>query len=197
MAKVKVLIEGYAKEVEGGWLASSTTTLIEDKGKKIVVDPGTNRRLLLENLKKQGLTPDDIDMVFLTHFHIDHILLAGIFEMATVLDKETIYEEDEETEYEGKIPGTNLKVIPTPGHADEHATIIAETDKGKVAVAQDLFWWTKDQLQETDDAKALIERDDPFVKDMKALKESRRKILEIANWIVPGHGKMFKSPSKK
>lgn len=30
MAKVKVLIEGYAKETKNGWLASSTTTLIED-----------------------------------------------------------------------------------------------------------------------------------------------------------------------
>jgi len=29
MAKVKVLIEGYAKEIEDGWLASSTTTLIK------------------------------------------------------------------------------------------------------------------------------------------------------------------------
>jgi hypothetical protein len=28
--------------------------------------------------------------------------------------------------------------------------------------------------------------------DEKALKESRKKILEIADYIIPGHGKMFK-----
>lgn len=32
MTKIKVLIEGYAKQTENGWLASSTTVLIKDKG---------------------------------------------------------------------------------------------------------------------------------------------------------------------
>ena len=29
-------------------------------------------------------------------------------------------------------------------------------------------------------------------RDEKALQESRKKILEIADYIIPGHGKMFK-----
>ena len=140
MAEVKVLIKGYAKETDNGWIASSTTTLIEESGKRIIVDPGTNRQLLFSSLRKEGLTTSDIDIVFLSHFHIDHVLLTGIFENALVLDGETIYENDRERTYNGKIPGTNLKVLPTPGHADEHASIIAETDVGKVAIAQDLFW---------------------------------------------------------
>jgi len=40
MAKVKVLIEGYAKKTKDGWLASSTATLIKDDDKNIIVDPG-------------------------------------------------------------------------------------------------------------------------------------------------------------
>lgn len=40
MNNVKVLIEGYAKEIRGGWLASSTTTLIESNGIRVIVDPG-------------------------------------------------------------------------------------------------------------------------------------------------------------
>jgi hypothetical protein len=36
MAKVKVLIEGYAKEPEKGWVASSTTCLITTENKKIL-----------------------------------------------------------------------------------------------------------------------------------------------------------------
>jgi len=30
MAKVKILIEGYAKKIEGGWLASSTAALAQE-----------------------------------------------------------------------------------------------------------------------------------------------------------------------
>ena len=58
MAKVKVLIEGYAKETDSGWLASSTTVLIEDSNKRIIVDPGINKDLLLKKLKAEGLSPN-------------------------------------------------------------------------------------------------------------------------------------------
>ena len=33
---------------------------------------------------------------------------------------------------------------------------------------------------------------DPYMKNEKQLMESRNKILEIADYIIPGHGKMFK-----
>ena len=192
MIKVKILIEGYATKQKDGWIASSTTTLIEDSGKKIIVDPGINRKLLLNKLKAESLTPKDIDIVFMTHYHPDHIFLCSIFENALVVDGDTIYKDDKETEYEGNIPGTILKVILTPGHAHEHASILAETKEGKVVVAADLFWWTDKQKQRTDNLEELINRSDPFVKDMQALKTSRKKVLEIADFIIPGHGKMFK-----
>ena len=91
MAKVKVLIEGYAKETKNGWLASSTVTLIEDGKKKIITDPGINKKLLLERLKKEGFTPKDIDIVFLTHYHPDHSFLAAIFEKGSYLDIAMLY----------------------------------------------------------------------------------------------------------
>jgi len=34
-----------------------------------------------------------------------------------------------------------------------------------------------------------------FLADKDQLIESRKKILEIADWIIPGHGKMFKNPN--
>lgn len=102
MTKVKVLIEGYAEKTKSGWLASSSTILIENSGKKVIVDPGINRKLLLEKLREQGLTPDDIDIVFMTHYHPDHVFLASIFEKATAVDGDTIYKNDEEAEYKRK-----------------------------------------------------------------------------------------------
>ena len=194
MSKVKVLIEGYAKKTKDGWLASSSTTLIEDSGKKVIVDPGINRKLLLEKLREQGLTPNDIDVVFMTHYHPDHMFLASMFEKAVVVDGDTVYEKDNETGYEGKVPGTNLEVILTPGHAHEHAALLAPTEKGKIVVAADVFWWTDEEEQQTVNGEALINKEDPFTKDWKALKESRKKVLKIADWIIPGHGKMFRNP---
>ena len=194
MTKFKILIEGYAKKTVDGWLASATTTLIEDSGKKIIVDPGINRELLIKKLKAEGLTPDDIDVVFMTHYHPEHVFLTSVFEKAVICDSDTVYRRDEEKEFEGKLPGTNIEVIPTPGHAYEHAALLLNTDKGKVVVAADVFWWTDEEEQRVDDAEVLINKEDPFTKDEKALKESRKKVLEVADWIIPGHGKMFGNP---
>ena len=141
--------------MSGSWLASATTTLLEDSGKRILVDPGINRRLLVENLDEEGLSPDDIDIVFMTHYHPDHVMLVSVFEKAIVVDGDTVYERDKETGYEGKIPGTNIRVMLTPGHAHEHACLLMETEKGKVVIAADVFWWTDDEEQKVDRGRFL------------------------------------------
>jgi len=191
MTEVKILIQGYAREENGVEAASPSTILIKDSGLKIIVDPGTNKLLLLNALAKEGLKPDDIDLVFLTHYHVDHILNIRLFPNKDILDGNIIYRDDKEISFAGKIPNTNIKVIETPGHAHEHACLLAKTEKGRIVIAGDLWWWSDDQKQKTD-YKSLINHKDPYVKDKKALKKSRKKILEIADYIIPGHGKMFK-----
>jgi glyoxylase-like metal-dependent hydrolase (beta-lactamase superfamily II) len=192
MAKVKVLVEGYAKELKNGWKASSTVTLIEDGDKKIIVDPGINKRRLLNSLRREKLTTSDIDIVFLTHYHIDHAFLAALFENSIVMDGDIIYEGDKETEYKGKIPGTEVEVMLSPGHSHEHASLLLETDKGRVVIAGDVFWWMENEKQDTSDPNELLKRDDPFVKNKKEIVRSRKKLLKRADWIIPGHGKMFR-----
>jgi len=105
MAKVKILIEGYAREEDDTEFASSTTTLIQEGDLNIIIDPGMNRELLLDVLRKEDLSPDKINYVILTHYHLDHSLLAGIFEKAKVLDNEDVYSWDGKIEsHEDKIP---------------------------------------------------------------------------------------------
>jgi glyoxylase-like metal-dependent hydrolase (beta-lactamase superfamily II) len=191
MNKVKILIEGYAKEIKGGWLASSTTTLIESNGKRVIVDPGINRSLLLRELKKQELGVLDIDFVFMTHYHLDHNFLSGIFPSANALDDELIYKNDSQVEHKKVVPGTDIKILSTPGHDQFHGSLVVPTEKGVVVVAGDVFWWT-DKEEQKIDRKSLLSHKDPFVKDEKALLESRKKVLELADFIIPGHGKMFK-----
>ena len=190
MNEVKVLIDGYAKEIEDGWIASSTVTLVKSNDKNIIVDPGCNRIKLIEALKKEGLETKDIDLVLLTHDHTDHILLAGIFEKAKVLTPYEIYDGDTQIRHKNKIPDADVKIIQTPGHARSHISFLVKTEKGSIVIAGDLWWWKDDEKQETD-YDSLIEKNDPYVRDKDILIKTREKILEIADYIIPGHGKMF------
>lgn len=191
MSEVKVLIEGYARPAKGGYIASPSTILIKDSGKLILVDPGANSKLLSQRLAQEKLKPSDIDIIFLTHYHPDHILNIRLFPQADIYDGNTIYRGDREIIYDGKtIPGTAVKVIATPGHAHEHASLLVKTKEGIYAVAGDVFWW-EDGQEPAMDKKSLLRLTDEFVKDKVALRKSRRKLLKLADFIIPGHGKKF------
>lgn len=193
MAEVKVLIQGYAREEEDSEFASSTTTLIKESELNIIVDPGMNRELLLESLKKENLSPRDINYVILTHYHLDHSLLAGIFENAKVMDNEDVYSFDGKIKrHDNRVPGTDIKIIKTPGHDMFHCSVLVKTKEfGQVAIVSDVFWWSDEEEQKTD-KESLMNHEDPYVKNKEELMESRKKVLEIADYIIPGHGKMFK-----
>lgn len=192
MATIKVLIEGYAKKLDNGWKVSSTTCLITSNDKNIITDPGCNREALLRALDEEGLTTDDIDYVFLSHRHPDHVLLACLFEKAkyVTFDDHLLYDNDVLLEYDKNVLGDDIEIIDTPGHVPEHLSLIVDTDNGKIAVAGDVIWWLDDEEQvlfinQKDHSHALDI-------DMEALVESRKKLLKIADYIIPGHGKMFK-----
>lgn len=46
--------------------------LIETGKDKILFDTGDNGTILLDNMKKLGIDPKEIDIIFLSHFHHDH-----------------------------------------------------------------------------------------------------------------------------
>ena len=142
---------------------------------------------MIAGLKREKLKPSNIDYVFLTHYHLDHVLQASVFTKAKILDGTMIYEDDRETEYGETIPGTSIGVISTPGHADELASLLAQTEKGNIMIASDNFWWIKSERQEID-----INKQDMFANNIERLKESRKKILKMADYVIPGHGKMMK-----
>ena len=193
MAEVKVLVKGYANNKNGIEYASSTTTLIKENKLNIIIDPGMNRELLLKSLKRENLSVKDINYVILTHTHIDHCLLAGIFEEANIIDNSSIYSfEGTIQDHNGKVPGTDIEIINTPGHDQFHCSVLVNDEKlEKVVIAADVFWWY-DKEEKKIDKKSLIDRKDPYVKNESQLIESRQKILKIADWIVPGHAGMFK-----
>lgn len=192
MNTIDILIEGYARITDTGWDASGTTTLIvSDSGKRIIVDPGANRDLLFQALKERTLSLDDIDMVFLTHHHLDHAMNVGLFPYAKVIDEEAIYTQAKAIEGVKILPDTDITVIATPGHEYAHACLVVPTANGTVVLAGDCFWWTTKEKQEVD-----IQKKDDFAEKIGKLVESRQKILDLADWIIPGHGKMFQNEKK-
>ena len=191
MAEVKILVRGYAWVKNGVWFASPNTTLIKDQGYLVIVDPGANAPRLLSALKKEGLKPKDIDIVFLTHYHLDHILNIRLFPDHDIHDGNTINRGDKIIEYKKVIPATGIQVISTPGHAFEHCSLLVQTKKGKIAIAGDVFWWA-DKDKPKLDYQSLVNRRDPYAKDWQQLKASRKRLLALADYIIPGHGKMFR-----
>jgi glyoxylase-like metal-dependent hydrolase (beta-lactamase superfamily II) len=192
MAEIKIIIEGYAKKLENGWVAQSTTCLVTSDDNKIITDPGCNRALLLEAMKKENLSTADIDFVVLSHQHPDHILLAGIFENAKFItfDAGMIYDGDSLTEYNSHELGEDIEIVQTPGHVLEHISLVVTTKEGKIGIAGDVIWWLQDEEQKFD----LHQYDHSQAKgmDMEALVGSRKKLISMSDFIIPGHGKMFK-----
>jgi len=191
-----VLIQGYAHTDSAGiTYASPTTTLLQSEGKNFLVDPGCNSTLLLEQLTNLHLQPTDIAAIFLSHYHPDHFLNIRLFPKTPIYDGSTEWKRDAEIPCLDYWLFPEFKIMATPGHATEQYSLLVDTENlGLVCIAQDVFWW-EDGTQKSDTVDDLLAGKDPFANDEVALLESRKLVLNSgAQWIIPGHGKMFRNP---
>ena len=180
-ATFKILAEGYVKK--GGESVASTVSLVQDKNINLIVDPGLvkDRLDIVGALEKEGLTPNAINYVFITHHHPDHTINVGMFPNAKVIDYASIFKDDYWGEHKETYELTpNIKSIQTPGHTMEDASLLVETNEGTVAFTH--AWWHED----------LTPQDDPLAEDKKLLEQSRGKILDLADFIVTSHGGLRK-----
>jgi len=184
MAEVEVLLVGYFKWVKKNVCrASSTITLVFDGKEKIIVDTGnlSDEKKILAALKKIKLKPADITIVINTHVHPDHRGCNFLFRKARIITSEDINDDDKFTfTPAGDFFLTpNVKIVRTPGHTLHDCSVLVKTARGKVAIVGDLFWkGLKDKLA--------------FVDNKKMHRASQKKILKMADFIVPGHGNIFK-----
>jgi glyoxylase-like metal-dependent hydrolase (beta-lactamase superfamily II) len=194
MDTVKLLIQGYARKKENGrWDATSATVLIQSAGKLALIDPGVNPSELIRALKNEQLSPEDIDIVAVSHSHYDHARNTRLFEKDKIFDLSPLFRQRDLPAKPLMIPNTNIEIIITPGHVDKHAAFLVDTNKGKYAVSGDVFWW-EDREQQKVDPASLISHKDPVAKNDEILQNSRLKLLEIADYIIPGHGEEFAVP---
>ncbi len=192
MNKVKVLVEGYAHpNSDGSYTASPTCTLVESNGRKFIVDPGTNPEKLLEALKKENILERDLSFIYLSHYHPDHFLNIRLFPNLDIYDGDICWRGDIEIFHQGKLPEVDIEILKTPGHATEDASLLVKTEEGVVCICPDVFWWENGK-QKTDNMDELLNLEDPFANDKEALLNSRKLVLGKADFIIPGHGKMFK-----
>ncbi len=185
MAEVKILIEGYTNadivEQGGEEKTCATMTLIKDKDIVMVVDPGVleYQKILIDKLKTKGLKIEDVNIVCITHSHIDHYRNIGMFPKAKTLEYCGFWHKNTVKDWKEQFT-ENIRIIKTPGHNYDSITLFVTTDRGIIAVCGDVFW------------KKNFPEHDPYASDKEKLQESRKKILKMADWIIPGHGKMFK-----
>jgi glyoxylase-like metal-dependent hydrolase (beta-lactamase superfamily II) len=181
MAEVKILVEGYTTAGSDEERTCCTVTLVRDKGIIMVVDPGTlkDQSVLVNALKKEGLTISDVNFVGITHSHMDHYRNIGMFPKAKALDYWGIWDGDKADDWKADF-SKDIQIVKTPGHNYDNITLLVKTKQGTVAICGDVFW------------KENYPKDDPYATDKKKLEESRKKLLQMADWIIPGHDKMYK-----
>ncbi len=188
-AEVKILLEGYTNAdyfAENGEERNQPTiSLVRDGDFVIVVDPGVleSQQLLIEALEKENLTVSDVNVVFITHSHIDHYRNIGMFPKAKTLEFFGLWDKNSVEKWTENFT-SNIKVIFTPGHDYTGITLLATTADGVVAICGDVFWKENFPVEPKDDA---------YASDIDKLKQSREMILGVADWVIPGHGKMYKN----
>lgn len=183
-ASVKILKIGFFRWVERpkSCEASPTSTLVRDGDTNIIVDTGNigEEQEIAKALSREGLKPEDINYVVLTHWHADHVGCAGMFRNAVLIDSEETTRNGRYDFYEGDYQLTpNVKIVQTPGHQENDCSVLVKTDMGIVAIVGDLFWRSQDEGS-------------VFVKNEEAFARNRKMIVEAADYIIPGHADMFR-----
>jgi len=184
-AQVKILIKGYTSEdtkSSGQERTCPTITLVRDGDVVMIIDPGVvpDQGLIIESLKNEGLDIDDINVVCITHSHLDHYRNIGMFPKAKTLEFYGLWDKDTVKNWETHFT-KNIEIVKTPGHNYDGLTLFVTTEQGVVAVCGDVFW------------KQNMPLDDPYASDKRQLAESRKLVLQKADYVIPGHGEMYRA----
>ena len=188
-AEVKILVEGYTNANEVGETGEEKTcptiTLIKDGDLAMVVDPGIleSQQILVDALAKENLTVQDVNVVCITHSHIDHYRNIGMFPNAKTLEFFGLWNKNTVEDWSERFTA-NIQILRTPGHDYTGITLLVNVKDGIVAICGDVFW--KENYPENP-------KDDAYASDPEKLEESRKELLRTADWIIPGHGKMYKN----
>jgi hypothetical protein len=171
--------------------AICTCSVISGKDFKIIVDPSLESEAAMagELKRRTGLTPEDIDVAFITHQHGDHVAGLEHFPKARWLAGEVVASGlNKSSRYPKQIEpaGDNLfgiiDIVATPGHTPDHNSLRFDYKGLSIMIAGDSVA-TKDFWDER--------RSYYNVMNLEEAKKTMEKINDIADIIVPGHDNYF------
>jgi glyoxylase-like metal-dependent hydrolase (beta-lactamase superfamily II) len=171
--------------------ALCTSTLITGDGFRMLVDPpyGDLERMASELFRRTGAKIDDVDTVFLTHQHGDHVVGLKHFPHATWLAAPEVAEIingsgkfDKSVEAAGSQVFGCVEPIHTPGHTLSHHSLKFDWDGYRVVIAADAamtpdFWANRQGYFNS--------------VDFDAAARSIEKLHKLADIVVPGHDNYF------
>jgi glyoxylase-like metal-dependent hydrolase (beta-lactamase superfamily II) len=184
-----------------GITSQATVTLVQTDGINILIDPSWNDsgkpERLLADLHYFGLKPNDIDEIFVTHWHDDHWNSIPLFPKAKVIFagiglsvvKKHLGKDSEGRELvklrEGDAWHSGLSLLSTDGHTRHDHSVKIRMDNETYIAAGDaivskMYYETKTFFP---NHRVESHRDD--------LVASYNKIVSQADFIIPGHDAPF------
>jgi glyoxylase-like metal-dependent hydrolase (beta-lactamase superfamily II) len=199
----EILLPGIPVTTTRGGLGWCTIVLIQQGAKKILFDTGSynTRPALIGALKKRGFSPEDIDTVFISHLHDDHVVNAEMFGTAELLVSENelndalaktedlyiplslvdLLKDRFKTLKGDEIISEGIKAVPLPGHTPGQTGLLLESEG--VLLAGDAVKNAWEFVR----AKAMSPCHDEAV-----CLQSYEKIKSTADIVVPGHDRPFR-----
>lgn len=188
----------YWGEDDARRASSCTCTYIQAGNRQILVDPAISNAQEFEKAldERSGLAMEDIDTVFLTHFHRCHwrglclfpksVWLMSRAEIRWWQNAASTTEEEQNILSrivpieEHRLP--EIDSLSTPGHSHGLTSLIFETREGSVVVAGDAVL-TFEHFQEREPAGVC--------EDYRQARRSMDRIAKLADLVIPGHGNFF------
>jgi N-acyl homoserine lactone hydrolase len=206
--KLDLLIPGLPAKTDHFLFGICTLLLIHTAGRTILFDTGPFRirPALVAALKARGLAPGDIDTVFLTHLHWDHVENLDLFAHAEILTPkvEFDYAASPRANDWGTPPyvreilhGMNVTLLPDreqelfpgvrtlllPGHSVGLQGLVIDTGEERAVLASDALWSARDAVRGVPDVA--------FFDPAKA-QASLDRALAAGSVFYPGHDRPFR-----
>jgi len=210
--RYSILVPGSSVALANGFIGWSSIVLVEADGVRILYDCGhhVTRTALAAGLKALNLDPDDIDILFLSHLHFDHVLNFDLFPKARIMVSELEWAyADNPHENDTFVPGfirkalelTDLKIFSgapelapgvatlfAPGHTPGLYGLAFEVDDQRIIIAGDAI----KTAHELYSGQAAMEFD-PEMRGRGTISYIR----DHADRIVPGHYPEFRKTGDK